>query len=376
MSIFYVAAFVDPGHPKWFSVGRHRKIEQVLSLLTDIGFTVYGLNIAPVESYHSYCSVIRLCHSSFAPIRFIELVLSSFSYFYSSLRPRGRSPIVLWIYNARTAESLVALTALLLFPSLKLVIQLEDLPFARKENHGLAGLIDLLAIILLSKRADYILSVSDTVYNSLATLTGANCASSHLLPPVLDPRFLSTVSSRLEPFSHDVITIFYAGSYLPEKGVDDLLAAFSSINNSNYKLVLAGSAPTTLTLRYKESDHILFTGFLDSSELFSLYSTADVIVNPHRPTSNSDHIFPHKLVELVASGALPLTTRYSGAESFYLPSECYFNDVTDLALKLQNVRLIWKRNQYQLMTISTACRQAYSAQSVRATLSQVLGHLV
>ena len=373
MKILYVAAFVGPEVPGWFSVGRYRKIDQVLRLLTDLGFSILGLNIAPVKGSWSNYTIHNLCHSTLLPVRLFQITKSSFSYFLASVEPRDSS--ILWLYNTRAAEAIVAVVALILRPSLKLVIQLEDLPFARKENHCFAGLVDQLFMLLLSLRADLIFTVSGSVGNSFTAITKSLATKPHTLPPFLDDLFLDKVVSRPEPFSGDSVNVFYAGSYLSEKGVEDLLTAFRTLSTDKFKLFLAGPAPSALIRLFQDSHNIIFLGLLENSALFNRLAIADVVVNPHRPTSNSDFIFPYKLVELIASGALPLTTRVSGADTFQLPTDCYFSNATELAEKLRNSHLIWSRNRRQIRLVSIACRQAYSSQSVRSDLRDALGNL-
>ena len=370
MRIFYVAAFVGPESPNWFSVGRYRKIDQVLSLLSDLGFSIVGLNIAPVKGLCTHYKVHDLCFQSFLPLRLIQIAINSFSYLLTSTNWRDKS--ILWVYNTRTAEAIATIFALAVRPSFRLVLQLEDLPFARRENHGIAGFVDQCFLLLLSWRADYIFTVSPSVRSSFAAIAKFKAATPAILPPFLDPHFLNTVVSRAEPFSSDIINVFYAGSFLPEKGVEDLLTAFRTLSTKKFKLLLAGPAPDDLTIEYQHSPNIVFLGLIDNSELFQCLAHADVVVNPHRPTSNSDFIFPYKLVELMASGALPLTTRVSGAESFGLPADCFFDSASGLADKLSNAYLIWSQNRREILSVSIACRNAYSAQCVREDLRDAL----
>jgi hypothetical protein len=58
-----------------------------------------------------------------------------------------------------------------------------------------------------------------------------------------------------------------------------------------------------------------------------------------------------------------------------LPTDCYFDNSTELAEKLRNSQLIWSRNRRQIRSASIACRQAYSSQSVRSDLRDALDNL-
>ena len=107
-------------------------------------------------------------------------------------------------------------------------------------------------------------------------------------------------------------------------------------------------------------------------ELFQLYTTADVVVNPHSTILNPDHVFPFKLIETVASGALPLTTPVPGSEDLGLPAECFFTDVEGLTMKLDNAPFIWKSNRRAIESAAQASRIEYSFEAAKESISRGL----
>jgi glycosyltransferase involved in cell wall biosynthesis len=370
MNIYYVAAFADPMNRSWFSLGRQRKTDLVITLLSGLGYHLTSLNIAPSDALYSSSSVVGLCLNSFLPLRLLQLLLFSTRFFLKSTDRHSTG--IIWLYNTRVAESLVAIVAVLLRPHFKLVLQLEDLPSARAANHGLRGLADSFSTRLLSKRANYVFAVSKNVASSFSRLTHYPIAKVALLPPSIDPVFTQKAEQRADPFSKRHIVILYAGSYEPEKGVTDLIQAFLQLDKSLFRLLLAGSAPVELVKEYADSPEIRFTGVVDCVKLFHFYTTADVVVNPHRPILTPGNVFPFKLVETVASGALPLTTPVPGSEFFDLPPDCFFSGVDELAYKLSNARLIWQRNRQQLQRCSAACLACYSSQAIQSNVRKVL----
>ncbi len=302
IKIFYVAAFAQPSDHAWFSLGRMRKVGQIVSTIGNLAYHIQYLNIAPfrqgsIEIGTPPIPVRRLCSTSFLPLRVIQLLFNS-SHFFLAIK-NWSSPSILWLYNTRFAESSVALAALIVRPQLRLVLQLEDLASARDDNHGWAGAIDRLTTSFLSRRANRVFAVSEDVAQAFSIENNFDYDSIEILPPTLDPIFSRLVAERNEPFSSPRYTILYAGSYHREKGAYDLIEAFLSLGRINAQLILAGSAPEQTKALYKAEPHILFTGVISNEALYKLYASCDVVVNPHRKILNSNYIFPFKLIETV-----------------------------------------------------------------------------
>jgi glycosyltransferase involved in cell wall biosynthesis len=375
MKIFYVAAFAQITDHAWFSLGRMRKVDQVISTLKDLAHQVQILNIAPCDVApfkvgESPVPVERMCSTSFLPIRFLQLAAKTVLF---SLGIRSwNSTSILWLYNTRFAESTVALAALILRPRLRLVLQLEDLPSAREANHGLRGAVDHFTTRCLSRRANTVFAVSEGVGRSFSSATQFPYDLIEFLPPALYPLFSLLAQKRCEPFSTSHYTILYAGSFSKEKGVFDLIEAFLSLGNIDAQLILAGSAPVKLQQSCSNRSEILFTGVISNEELFKLYTSSDVVVNPHRKILNPNYVFPFKLVETVSSGALPFTTPVPGSETFGLPADCFIENIQDLREKLSNAPCLWRQHRESLQTVSTLCRERYSSETIKANIRSAL----
>jgi glycosyltransferase involved in cell wall biosynthesis len=378
MKIFYVAAFADQGDASWFSLGRMRKVQQVATALISLEHKPEFLNIAPlrIKSINLCGTVLpvkRLCTVSFLPLRFLQLFYNSARFFYSAYGQSSNA--VVWLYNTRLAESIVAFVALLIRPQLSLVLQLEDLPSARSANDGLRGRLDRWCTAWMSRRADCVFAVSEQVARAYSFLVKVPTEAITNLPPTLDPLFLQLAQGRKQPFSSSSAQIFYAGSFSKEKGVDDLIEAFLAIRSPSCKLLLAGSAPESLVQAHRLNNSIHFLGIVSNLELFRLYTSVDVVVNPHKPILNPDHVFPFKLIETVASGALPLTTPVPGAEDLGLPAECFFHDAESLASKLNHAPDLWKSRRSTIESASQACRSKYSFDAAKESLARGLSEI-
>jgi glycosyltransferase involved in cell wall biosynthesis len=217
-----------------------------------------------------------------------------------------------------------------------------------------------------------VFAVSEQVARAFTHLVQIHYDDITVLPPTLDPHFLQLAQVRNHPFSSPSITIFYAGSFSEEKGVEDLINAFLAVRSSSYKLLLSGSASESLVQAHRQNASICFLGVVSNQELFSLYTRADIVVNPHRPILNPNHVFPFKLIETVASGALPLTTPVPGAEDLGLPADCFFQDVVSLTRKLENAFSLWSHNVKIIEMASRACRIKYSFEAAKDCIDRGL----
>jgi len=365
ISFFYIAAFASPDDTRWFSPGRYRKTRQVLAMLSQADYDLIRINTAPTSDDIDI-TTFNLYHSSQPIIRLIYLVCQSFLYFWTQ-RSQVKSSFVM-VYNTRTFESIVSLIAILLLPRCRLILQLEDLPQARRENNGLPGVLDLLFLKTLSNYNPIVYAASSSIASHYSNITDLPVHDITLLPPSLDQYFLDAVASREAPFSSSRINILYTGSFISEKGVEDLLSAFLNIADPIFSLSLVGPAPCEIVNSFKSHPSIQFHGFLDDKLLTDLICSSDVFVNPHRHTTNEDYIFPFKLIELVASGCLPLTTPFSGGSSLGLPNACLFSNSIQLTHKLKYSRILWDNLHDHVLEVSHHIRQTYSSASIQKDL--------
>ena len=371
--VLFVAPFSYNPLSTWYSPGRFQKISQVENLLTSLRFSIFRINTAPDPISDKQFGHLQLSPSNVPILRIFQSLASTFTFLLS--QPfRFKAPI-LWIYNTRLSEGLIALLILLFLPSIPLYLQIEDLPFARKQNAGLRGFLDLLTLHILVTRSDHIFVVSHHVGQTLQKLSRRSLPSLSVLPPHLSTRFLRIVKQRSRPFIKPTTTILYAGAYGEEKGVNDLIQAFLSIRTPGFILQLAGSVPDTLAKSITANPNIHIIGYVSNSHLFHLYSGADVVVCPHHVSQLSSYIFPFKLVEYAASGALPLFTRMPGTESLGLPSDCYFDSLDELASKLRDARSIWTRNHDTLVVCEEQLRDRYSFASIQSLVASSMARI-
>jgi glycosyltransferase involved in cell wall biosynthesis len=213
-------------------------------------------------------------------------------------------PAVVWVYNSYAYEARLAL--LIQRRSLsKLVFELEDMPAARRRGFSPKPWIDSQFFGPLLRRATAVTFVNDVLRRRFEKFT----ASALLLPSILgnDLRPVSV----MERFSSNKLTVGYFGGLETEKGADSLLRTVSELPEG-CRMVVTGSGTLEdqfrlLSQRYP--DRLSFHGKVTRSRLVALMGQCDIIVNPHAPISGMDDgVFPFKVFEGIASGALLIST--------------------------------------------------------------------
>ncbi len=103
----------------------------------------------------------------------------------------------------------------------------------------------------------------------------------------------------------------YVGVIGKQEGIDLLLESIrhirSSRNRDDVQFVIVGSGPELEEVKKLASalaldDLVTFTGRVDDATLFTILSTADVCVNPDRPSAMNDKSTMNKIMEYMALG--------------------------------------------------------------------------
>ena len=131
--------------------------------------------------------------------------------------------------------------------------------------------------------------------------------------------------------------IFTACRFVPEKGLHDLISAYKSIKNPEFKLVIAGDADheteysRDLKKSVESSRNIVMTGFLSGSLLEELYANAGLFVLPSYYEG-----LPIALLEAMSYGLPVLVSDIPQHREINLPEFRYFpvKNVEKLAEKM------------------------------------------
>lgn len=218
-------------------------------------------NFLKLEKYHNYYC-IKVC-KMIKKINYDYILIENNMYFYKQ------------IYNSFKSEP---------FP--KFIFHL----------HNDIGKIDKPISLskFISKTAYRIISCSDFLNNRFNSETKSN--KSRCLPNVVDfdkfyysSEYRGKVRKNIGIQNSDFV-FGYFGRISSEKGVLELIKAFSKINEANVKLMIVGDTlDSQLKNKYKKEvyeaqglskDNIIFTGYISNSDIYKYMSAVDCVVVP------------------------------------------------------------------------------------------------
>lgn len=117
--------------------------------------------------------------------------------------------------------------------------------------------------------------------------------------------------------SKDDKVIIYMGSFFYFSGLVELIKSFAEADQSNVKLLILGGGEQKaelqrLTKKLKLQERVIFTGFVDYSQLPKYFSLSNVAVNPMQQGLVSNTAFPHKVLQYIAAGLPVVSTKLDG----------------------------------------------------------------
>jgi glycosyltransferase involved in cell wall biosynthesis len=120
-----------------------------------------------------------------------------------------------------------------------------------------------------------------------------------------------TSGETVRKFRQTPYRLGYFGGLQYDKGVDVILEALQDIPDS-WTIVVTGSGPLQKRFEVAAKEHsnrLQYLGVVDQQRLTAEMLACDAIVNPHKPISDmADGVFPFKVCEILASGALLIST--------------------------------------------------------------------
>ena len=257
----------------------------------------------------------------------LPFVRREFSYFkyIEDWYKKCDGPHVIFIYSLQARFLRIAKKAKNLFPDVKVCLLIADLPEfvswnriyekvglrKKDEDYIKANLQVVDCFVLLSKHMLDRLEIKDKPFVVIEGIYNDNVIRSE--------------SNKEE------CTLLYSGNLDKRYGIMDLVKAFVSIPNKNYRLWICGFGDTASTIsEYASKDNrIVFYGALPREKVLGLQTKATLLVNPrHSFEVYTKYSFPSKTMEYMASGTPTLMNRLECIPDDYNPFLFYFGDET------------------------------------------------
>ncbi|MGB3339934.1 MAG: glycosyltransferase family 4 protein [bacterium] len=196
--------------------------------------------------------------------------------------------------------------------------------YLRKKWGGFAKFILRLGEYLGVRYAEHVIAVSKTVGVELRKrFKGARIS---YIPNGVNIPKKSTNNRVLEEFGlKPQQFIFTACRFVPEKGLHDLITAYSSLNQPKFKLVIAGDADheTIYSKKIKncakQNNNVVMTGFLNHAQLSAFYANAKLFVLPSYYEG-----LPIALLEAMSYNVPVLVSDIKATREIPLPEYRYF----------------------------------------------------
>jgi glycosyltransferase involved in cell wall biosynthesis len=199
--------------------------------------------------------------------------------------------------------------------------------------------IDIYMVRIILRFSDAVISLAPELINRFAVNKPFL-----VFPGILESRLTKKLSmeeknhQELKPF-----TILYAGGLSKAYGVDRLLEAISSFDQSKsiqLRLFGRGDQEVNIQQLVGSDARFYYGGFVSSEALIPELLQADLLINP-RPTHEAfaGMSFPSKLIEYLAIGRPVLTTKIASIPESYRPYFSFIEDESPKGIKkaIENV---------------------------------------
>jgi alpha-maltose-1-phosphate synthase len=188
----------------------------------------------------------------------------------------------------------------------------EELPYSRIKKYNREHVAHFIAITEKAKEA---LIIEGTNQDRISVIpAGIDC-------DIFKPAAKDIQTIERFGISKDAIKILFVGRFVPEKGIFDLLNAFSILleYNQNVELLIVGSGTTemrieidTLIARLKIGNKVKFLGSIKYSEMPQIHNLADIFCLPSVETKTWAEQFGYSMVEAMACGK-PVISTWTGS---------------------------------------------------------------
>jgi glycosyltransferase involved in cell wall biosynthesis len=293
-------------------LGAARKIELIVKAISEVDDVVL-VNTAH-NNRNTSLEVVDYVMSDELTIKMVNLSCFSSSFFGKILNLfqvrsawvevlKLGNPRAVWLYNGYAFESLFSLCA----PreiKVKTIMELEDWHLARSRGFNPKPYVDYFLWKKVMKKIDYCFVINDLMQ---ARLSDYNVKSS-LLQGMIDPKLETLSSNKFSGSINDKYLIGYFGGLSKEKGAD-VVFELSKILPKRFEMHVCGAGAMEDEFENIKLENFKFHGRVSDDELYETMCNCDIILNPHTPIdSMGGGVFPFKVVEAIASGAVLIST--------------------------------------------------------------------
>jgi len=364
-------------------LGAAKKIEMVASLLRKLHFEVHLVDSSHAQLAFASPTLgarhrlddqdITLWRPFSLPSRKLGKLLNV--YLSGSLFKRiaALDPALVWLYNSYAFEARLGLY-LRQRTACKLVFELEDLPRARARGLNPKPLLDQMYFNKLLQQADLITFVNA----ALRTRFAAQMRGKALLFPSILKNELTAAPARAR-FGGSVHYLGYFGGLESDKGVGILLELLSRLPEP-WHLIVTGAGSLDAEFRAAQTkfpSKLSFHGRVSHARVAELMHQCDAIVNPHASIAHMrDGVFPFKVSEAIASGALLISTALPPIDIDLSRSVCFFDGSSDgLVAALHDARQLHNSQREHILRVREEICQRYSEEAVLRDLSEAIAKL-
>ncbi len=281
----------------------------------DCDFSV--INIPRIRRYPDYPAIfcrrkqtkwnekVNMTHVGFINLMGLNLITQTVAV-YRELKKQVKAakgePIVVFTFNSYLHTGLAMLSVRKKFSNVSLCNIIGDLHGSFGVAHAQSGLRGKIITVIenkqdeLAKKYDSFVFLTKYMAQALGVEKKPYIVMEGLYPAREDAGQLPEGEEK---------TVFYAGSLCKEYGIEHLLRAFSSIQDPDYRLRIAGGGGEEEMVRQyaKKDPRIAFLGFITPAEVKENQQKATVLINARLPDQEFvKYSFASKTMECLASG--------------------------------------------------------------------------
>lgn len=340
----YARGFIQSGHKVFILIPRpYEKYGKVPKNPDPHGF------VDNVEFKYSALTTIR---SKYFIIRQVVDIFSLLNAAVITFQKRKQTDVLLVVSNNALQILLFKLIALI--ANKVIILEKSEFPFIFEKKNQLMSIYQKLYIRHIYKLFDGIIVISKSLEAFFMTKK-KHGAKLLLVPIIVDSQvFIDTQNS--PELTNEVV---YAGILNQSKdGILDIIDAFCRLNqiDKDKKLVLMGDIEASeckegiynSILKHNIEDSVIITGYLPRSEVVARLINAEVLILAKPANLQSEHSFPTKVGEYLATGKPVILTNVGCVNQYLTDGINAFiaepNNIESLSGKLMEVYSDYKRS--------------------------------